>query len=418
MDCCLNLDDQFAKAYVSQKRMEVLRDRMPEVHQALHEGSGPGNEYLGWLQLPEKTSDALLQEIQAHAQQVRDQCDCFILLGIGGSYLGARSAIEIQQGILASSANSAKNSQILYAGNHLSAPALTQLLNQLDDRSIALNVVSKSGSTLETSVAFQLLHDYMKKRYSPKELQQRIIVTTDPEQGSLRRLAKASGYQSYPVPENIGGRYSVLSPVGLFPMAVMGMNIQELLEGARQAQNDFNAPDNIASRYALLRNALDPQNIRIEALSTFEPSLHYLAEWWKQLFGESEGKEGKGLFPVSLNYTTDLHSLGQYLQEGQRQILETFLSIQKLPPSFTHLSNPQNGQSIEALNLIALQSTIKAHSEGQIPCIQLQLSEISPYTLGYLYYFFQKACAYSAYLLGVNPFNQPGVECYKKYMSR
>jgi glucose-6-phosphate isomerase len=201
-------------------------------------------------------------------------------------------------------------------------------------------------------------------------------------------------------------------------MAVMGINIQELLEGARQAQKDFNTPDNMASCYALLRNALDPQNIRIEALSTFEPSLHYLAEWWKQLFGESEGKEGKGLFPVSLNYTTDLHSLGQYLQEGQRQILETFLSIQKLPPSFAHLCNPQNGQSIEALNLIALQSTIKAHSEGQIPCIQLQLSEISPYTLGYLYYFFQKACAYSAYLLGVNPFNQPGVECYKKYMSR
>jgi glucose-6-phosphate isomerase len=386
------------------------------VHQALHEGIGLGNEYLGWLDLPENTSESLLQEILNHAKKVREQCDYFILLGIGGSYLGARSAIEIQQGLF--TPNSHSLPQIDYAGHHLSAPALSQVLSQLDKHSIAINVVSKSGTTLETSIAFQLLLDYMKNRYSPKELQQRIIVTTDPEEGSLRQLAKSSNYTTYPVPANIGGRYSVLSPVGLFPMAVMGIDIHKLLEGARQAQRDFSTPENLASRYALLRNALDSSLIRIEALSTFEPSLHYLAEWWKQLFGESEGKEHKGLFPVNLAYTTDLHSLGQYLQEGQRQILETFLSIQQLPPPYAQLTNPQNGQSIEALNHIALQSTLQAHSEGQIPCLHLRLSEINPFTLGYLYYFFQKACAYSAYLLGVNPFDQPGVECYKKYMKQ
>jgi glucose-6-phosphate isomerase len=416
MNSFLTLEDKLALPFISQKRMVELQARIPEVHQALHEGTGPGNEYLGWLDLPENTSERLLQEILNHAKQVREQCDYFILLGIGGSYLGARSAIEIQQGLF--TPNSQSLPQIDYAGHHLSAPALSQVLSQLDKHSITLNVVSKSGTTLETSIAFQLLHDYMIKRYSPKELQQRIIVTTDPEKGSLRQLAKSSNYTTYPVPANIGGRYSVLSPVGLFPMAVMGFDIHKLLEGARQAQKDFNTPENLASRYALLRNALDPSVIRIEALSTFEPSLHYLAEWWKQLFGESEGKERKGLFPVSLGYTTDLHSLGQYLQDGQRQILETFLSIQQLPPPYAQLTHPQNGQSIEALNHIALQSTLQAHSEGQIPCLHLKLNEISPFTLGYLYYFFQKACAYSAYLLGVNPFDQPGVECYKKYMSR
>lgn len=416
MNSFLTLEDKLALPFISQKRMVELQARIPQVHQALHEGSGPGNEYLGWLDLPENTSESLLQEILNHAKQVREQCDYFILLGIGGSYLGARSAIEIQQGLF--TPNNQSLPQIDYAGHHLSTPALSQVLSQLDKHSITLNVVSKSGTTLETSIAFQLLHDYMIKRYSPKELQQRIIVTTDPEKGSLRQLAKSSNYTTYPVPANIGGRYSVLSPVGLFPMAVMGFDIHKLLEGARQAQKDFSTPENLASRYALLRNALDPSAIRIEALSTFEPSLHYLAEWWKQLFGESEGKEHKGFFPVSLAYTTDLHSLGQYLQDGQRQILETFLSIQQLSPPYAQLTHPQNGQSIEALNHIALQSTLQAHSEGQIPCLHLKLSEINPFTLGYLYYFFQKACAYSAYLLGVNPFDQPGVECYKKYMSR
>ncbi len=413
MESCFSLDESRLQSDLDTRTLATLQSLLPSSALKLDSTSSPYRDYLGWHSLPLKTSDEHLEQIQDQAQAFRERCNTFVLLGVGGSYLGARSAIEIHQAL--DMQKTLTKPRILYAGYHLSAPCIHQLLQSLEGQELCLNVVSKSGSTLETSITFELLFQYMIKRYSTNELKKRIMITTDSLHGNLRQLAELEGYPSLPVPSDIGGRYSVLTPVGLFPMALAGIDIKELLRGARTAQVELQEichPENPASRYALLRNSI-PKSIEI--LATFEPFLDYLAEWWKQLFGESEGKMGCGLFPSTLSYTTDLHSMGQYLQQGKRLMMETFLSFRTIPGFSTYITDPLSGKSLNSLQQIALKSTLQAHNEGGVPCLHLEFSELSPFTLGYLYYFFQKACAISALLLGVHPFTQEGVESYKKH---
>ena len=409
----IRLDSTLALPHVDPKQFSANEKRIPKLHQALHQKTLPGNEFLGWLELPEKTDPAKVQGIVDLADDLRSCSECFLHLGIGGSYLGSRSAIEFYQAFQPKTAHTLT---IHYAGIDLSPASYYRLFQSLEDREICLNVISKSGSTLETSVAFQLCLDYMKKRYSAKELKKRIVVTTDPERGALLHLAKEAGYRTLPVNPDIGGRYSVLTAVGLFPMAMMGLPVQTLLDGARLAQENLLKPSNPANAYALIQQSLPSHKIMIEALASFEPALDYFTEWWKQLFGESLGKEGKGLFPAGIHYSTDLHSLGQYLQEGRRTILETFLTIDSLPKHLSQLSQPVTNTTLTKLNEQAWKATMAAHSDGGLPCLSLQMRDTTLFTLGYLYYFMMKACAMSGYLLGVNPFNQPGVEKYKSYM--
>lgn len=412
----IQLDDSLTLPFIDPIILETNQKKIPQLHQQIHDKTGPGCEFLGWLDLPEKTTESKLKEIEELAQNFRSRSNCFILLGIGGSYLGARSAIEFYQSFQESAARNTPT--IHYAGINLSPVSYHKLLQEIDGKEISLNVVSKSGNTFETATAFQLLLDYMKQHYSPEELKKRILITTDPEKGILRQFAKESGYPSLPVNPDIGGRYSVLTEVGLFPMAMMGIPIKDLIDGAKQASHHLAVVDNPAYRYALLRQTLSNKTVQMEALSTFEPAFYTFTEWWKQLFGESEGKNHKGLFPVGLHYSTDLHSIGQYMQDGKRSFLETFLTIESLPAHLKNYQNPLTKTSYESVNYSAKESTMRAHYDGGLPCLSFQIPDTTMQTLGYLYYFMMKACAMSGYLLEVNPFNQPGVEKYKEYMKQ
>ena len=409
----IRLNSILALPHIDPKQFSAIEKRIPKLHQQLHEKTLPGNDFLGWLDLPEKTDPTKVQNIIDLADDLRSHSESFLHLGIGGSYLGARSAIEFYQTFQPETSHPLA---IHYAGIDLSPASYYHLFQDLEDREICLNVISKSGSTLETSVAFQLCLNYMKKRYSAKELKKRIVVTTDPERGALLQLAQEAGYRTLPIAPDVGGRYSVLTAVGLFPMAMMGLPVQTLLDGARLAQENLLKPNNPANDYAQIRQSLPTHQIMIEALATFEPALRYFTEWWKQLFGESEGKEHKGLFPVDIHYSTDLHAHGQYLQEGRRTILETFLIIDSLPKHLSQMSQPVTNTTLAKLNEEAWKATMAAHSDGGLPCLSLHMRDTSLFALGYLYYFMMKACAMSGYLLGVNPFNQPGVEKYKSYM--
>ncbi len=414
MSKSLYFDDVLALPFIDHEKYQTLSSKISNYHDQLHQKTGTGSDFTGWIDLPANIGDQEIAHYRETSEILRSKGQTFVMLGIGGSYLGARSAIEIHQAMHAHKNHHIP--EIFYAGQHLSAPELYALLNKLESKDVVLNVVSKSGSTLETRIAFENMYQWMQKKYSASELKERIIITTDASHGPLRALAQKEGYLSFPVPENIGGRYSLFTAVGLLPMAVMGINIQEMLDGARLAQQECSNSDNPAYRYALLRNTIQNKEWCIEVLATFEPCLYYLTEWWKQLFGESEGKNAKGLFPANLRYTTDLHSMGQYMQEGQRRIIETFLTIDRLPSAFDSMIDPESGAKIETVNKIAGQSTISAHAEGGLPCLHLRMKDASMHTLGYLYYFFMKACAMSGYMQELNPFNQPGVERYKHYL--
>lgn len=410
------LDESRTLPFIDPILLDTHARRVLPLHQQIHGKTGPGYEFLGWVDQPGRITPDQIKRIEELAQDFRSRSQCFILVGIGGSYAGARSAIEFYQAFQPSLPSDTP--EIYYAGTDLSPVSVHRLLQAIQNKSITLNVVSKSGGTFETNAIFQLLLAEMKKRYSAEEIQKRILITTDPVKGTLRQFANNNSYPSLPVDTDIGGRYSVLTPVGLFPMAMMGVPIQDLLEGAQQAMNELNSQDNPAYRYGLLRYVLSVKTVQIEALSTFEPAFHTFTEWWKQLFGESEGKGHKGLFPVGLQYSTDLHSLGQYMQDGRRILLETFLTIASLPPHLKEYQNPLTQTPYEVVNQSAKESTMRAHFDGGLPCLSLQIPDTTMQSLGYLYYFMMKACAMSSYLHDVNPFNQPGVEKYKSYMQK
>jgi glucose-6-phosphate isomerase len=418
----LRFDYTPALPFIGKHEMGYMAEQVREAHRLLHSGKGAGNEYLGWLHLPQNYDREELARIKDAAQEVQANADAFVVIGIGGSYLGARAAIEMLTPSFTS-----KQVPIYYVGNNLSSSYLADLLSLLESKDVYLNVISKSGTTTEPALAFRILRDLMEGKYGRAEAKDRILATTDRSRGALKQLADAEGYRTFVIPDDIGGRYSVLTAVGLLPMAVAGINIDEVMAGAETALHDYQSPNlrsNPCYQYAAVRNCLHRKGKLIEILVTYEPALHYLAEWWKQLFGESEGKDHKGMFPASVDFTTDLHSLGQYIQDGLRILMETVIQVEHPQADITLSSDPVNldglnylaGKSVDYVNRKALEGTLLAHTDGDVPCVVVGVPQLNEFHFGQLVYFFEKACAISGYLLGVNPFNQPGVEAYKRNM--
>lgn len=410
----INLD--YVQKFVSKQAYEEINDQLLVIDQQVKEQKQIHNEYLGWLQHKE-TAD-MVSEIEAQV----DLClafkpDVLVVIGVGGSYLGTRAIDEA----LSSHFPGDEALEIVYAGLNMSGSYLHDLLAYIRNKNVIVNVISKSGSTIETAVSFRIIKEFMTETYK-EEANERIVVTTDQLEGPLKEIADKHNYTTFVIPDDIGGRFSVLTPVGLFPLAMRGHDIRSLLAGEAVAKEDLAERDNPAYTYAIIRNYLMDQGYQIELLASFEPALKYFHEWWKQLFGESEGKEGKGLFPASVSYTTDLHSIGQYVQDGQRSLFETMIHFEKLsrdtriPKSKTDVDrlNYLTSKSLNDINMLSVQGTMKAHYEGNVPVVQLVLPKLDAYHIGYLVHFFMKACMMSAYLLGVNPFDQPGVETYKR----
>jgi len=400
---------------------EPLSQEMQDCHNLIHQGGGAGADFLGWVQRPLSLNLDELEQIKQTAKTLLSHSEVLIVIGIGGSYLGSRAAIEML--------NPSLRSKVFFAGHHLSGAYLKQLVYEIGDRDVSLNVISKSGTTTEPALAFRFLRQYMLQRYGREEATKRIVVTTDQQKGPLREMARREGYTTFVVPSDIGGRYSVLTPVGLLPMAFAGLDIDEVLLGALDAYlecNNLSLQENPAYQYALIRHWMMQHDKQIELLVQYEPKLFYLTEWWKQLFGESEGKEGKGLFPANLSFTTDLHSMGQYIQQGPRHMFETVLSVNEHEDDCLITGNGDEddsltfleGKSMSFVNHMAMEGTLKAHVDGGVPNTVFHISKLNDFSFGYLVYFFMKACAMSAYLLGVNPFDQPGVESYKQNMFR
>jgi glucose-6-phosphate isomerase len=415
----LKLDIQNLKGFVKDDEWKSILPSVQKAHDDLTLRRGKGSEFTGWLDLPSKIEDKLLKELTALGKGARSHSDCVISLGIGGSYLGVRATVEFL----------IRDQQlpIYYAGNNLSAGYLSYLLETVKNKNITVVVISKSGTTTETALAFRIIKAFMEKKYSQKELQKRIICVTDEKKGALRKIVNKEGYRAYPISDDVGGRFSVLSPAGLVPLAIAGVDIVKLLDGARLAEKEFSKMDlekNIAYKYAAARYLLSQKGKKIEVLSTFYQRLLYVTEWWKQLFGESEGKNGQGLFPASLCLTADLHSMGQLMQEGERNIFETFLMVEDSGHKMNIPSDKDNvdnfncvaGKDLDYVNKQAYKATAAAHLEGGIPNMTITIPNYQAQTLGMLYYFFEKAVAISGYLSGVNPFDQPGVEAYKKKM--
>lgn len=402
--------------FLSSQLIEQQSVRVDSAHNVLTTRTGPGNDFIGWLNPSEVAPVELIDEIVATVTKLRGLAEKLVVVGIGGSYLGTRAVVD---------ALSNKPDTIVYAGQNVSAAYHANLLSQLDSVDYVVNVVSKSGTTTEPAVAFRLILDHLNAKY-PTSLSERVVATTDKSRGALRQLANQNGYKTFPIEDAIGGRYSVLSPVGLLPIAFAGIDVHELVRGASDMYSLCTQEDIVKNPvlwYVAVRNLLMQKGINIEVLATFEPRLHYLLEWWKQLFGESEGKNGIGLFPASVEYTTDLHSMGQYMQDGRRIVMETFLRVDGGEP---HLAVPDGnpvdeldylvGRGLSDVNDAAWKATSTAHANGGVPNLTLNIPKLDAYHLGGLIYFFERACGVSGYLMGVNPFDQPGVEDYKRGM--
>lgn len=415
--------------FIDEQKIIALQERVSSCHDMLHDGTGEGSEFSGWVDLPNTYSMEEFEKIKSVAEEIRSSCDVFIILGIGGSYLGARAAIEMLSHNFYNELPEEKRSgpKIYFAGHNISSAYLKELFDIIQGRDICINVISKSGTTTETALAFRIFREYMEKKYGKEEAGRRIYATTDKKSGALKKLADKEGYETFVVPDNIGGRYSVLTPVGLLPIAVAGIDIAEIMRGAKTAAehlSDDDIDNNPSYQYAAIRNILYFMGKTTEIIVNYEPNLFYFGEWFKQLFGESEGKGKKGILPTSLNFTTDLHSMGQYIQDGRRDIFETILNVEKskekilIPKDEADLDglNYISGKTLDFVNKSAMRGTVAAHVDGGVPNLIIDIPEISPYYFGYLVYFFEKACGMSGYLLGVNPFNQPGVEAYKKNM--
>lgn len=406
------------------QELDRLKGEVEEASRTLQEASGQGNDFLGWLDLPKNYDKEEYERIKDAAKRIRSQSQVLIAIGIGGSYLGARAVIDALQ-----DSYKTPDLEVIFVGNHLSSTVTTELLDYIKDKDFSINVISKSGTTTEPAVAFRIFKEELEKRYGSEEARNRIYATTDRKRGALKSLADTMGYESFVIADDVGGRFSVLSPVGLLPIAAAGFDIDGLMKGARdqmQACMTEEFDENPALQYAAARNIFYREGKKMEILVAYEPKLRNLSEWWKQLYGESEGKDGKGLFPVSVSFTTDLHSLGQIVQDGERIIFETVMRINSPKRDIEIKSDEKDldglnylaGKTLDYVNKKALEATVMAHVTGRVPNILIDLEKIDEYNLGSLLYFFEYAVGVSGYLLGVNPFNQPGVEEYKKNMFR
>ncbi|MCP3032766.1 glucose-6-phosphate isomerase [Halobacillus sp. A1] len=425
----VRFDYKKALPFFNEHEIEYMQGAVSLAHKALHEKTGAGNDFLGWIDLPEDYDREEFARIQKSAAKIKEDSDVLLVIGIGGSYLGARAAIEMLNHSFYNELSSEQRGtpQVFFVGNSISAPYLNDLFDLLKGKDVSVNVISKSGTTTEPAIAFRAFRKFLEEKYGQEEAQKRIYATTDKNKGALKTLADEQGYESFVVPDDVGGRYSVLTAVGLLPIAVSGVDIEAMMEGANAARKDLstdNLDENPAYQYAAVRNALYSKGKTIEMMINYEPSLQYFSEWWKQLFGESEGKDQKGIYPSSANFSTDLHSLGQYVQDGRRDLFETVLHVETPKSDYTIEEDQQNldglnylaGETVDYVNEKAYEGTMLAHTDGQVPNLIVHVPKLDAYTFGYLAYFFEKACAVSGYLLGVNPFDQPGVEAYKKNM--
>ena len=422
----LKLNLNYVGKYADKEKFDSMRSEVFAAHKMLTEGTGLGSDFLGWLDLPVNYDKDEFRRIKESAEKIKKDSEVLVVLGIGGSYLGARAVIEF---IKSNNYNLLKKDtpDIYFGGNTISSSAVAELMQLIDGRDFSINVISKSGTTTEPAIAFRIFKEILEKKYGKEEAAKRIYVTTDRQKGALKALADAEGYETFVVPDDVGGRYSVLTAVGLLPIAVAGIDIGALMQGAADAREAYASADldnNDCYRYAAVRNMLYRDGKAIEMLAAYEPSMTLWCEWFKQLFGESEGKDGKGLFPASAIFSTDLHSLGQYIQQGERCLFETVLWV-KEPKTDVEIGfeeangdglNFVAGKTVHYVNRKAFEGTVLAHTDGDVPNIIIELDKQDEYNLGYMIYFFEKACGLSGYLLGVNPFDQPGVESYKKNM--
>lgn len=426
----IKLDDSKVMGqFINNEELAYMQPQLSVAHQLLHEKSGPGNEYLGWVTLPEDYDKEEFSRIKKAAEKIKSDSEVLVVIGIGGSYLGAKAALDFLNHTFYNSLNADQRDtpQIFFAGNNISSTYLSDLIEVIGDKDFSVNVISKSGTTTEPALAFRVFKSLLIDKYGEEEAKTRIFATTDKEKGALKSLADAEGFETFVIPDDVGGRFSVLTAVGLLPIAVGGGDIDELMAGANQARQDFSNDDiskNSAYQYAALRNILYRKGKVTELLINYEPNLQYLSEWWKQLFGESEGKDQKGIYPSSANFSTDLHSLGQYIQDGRRNLFETVIKVDKPKKSLTIPKEKEDldglgyleGKEIDFVNTKAFEGTVLAHTDGEVPNFVLTIPDTSAYTLGYLFYYFEVAVAISGYLNSVNPFDQPGVEAYKKNM--
>ena len=411
-------------ATVSEAEIKALDAEVAAATSKLYDGNGEGNDFLGWLRLPSETSDSLIEEISSSAAQLRSLCDYVVCIGIGGSYLGAKAVIEALSDSFAT-LKQHNGPQVLFAGQNIGEDYLYELQSLLSDKKFGIIVISKSGTTTEPAIAFRLLKEQLEKQVGKAEASKRIVAITDANRGALRKLATEEGYKTFVIADNVGGRFSVLTPVGLLPIAVAGFDIKALIDGARTMEAaSLNGENNCVAAYAATRNALYRAGKKIEILVNYNPKLHFLGEWWKQLYGESEGKDHKGIFPAAVDNSTDLHSMGQWIQDGERTIFETVISVGEqqhkvvIPTDADNLDglNYIAGKRVDEVNKMAELGTVIAHVDGGVPNMRITLPALTEFWLGQIIYFFEKACGVSGYILGVNPFNQPGVEDYKRNM--
>ncbi|MCM3004394.1 glucose-6-phosphate isomerase [Priestia koreensis] len=425
----VRFDYSKALSFFSEHELTYLRDAVKVAHHALHEQTGAGSDFLGWVDLPVDYDKEEFARIQKSAEKIKQDSDILLVVGIGGSYLGARAAVEALQHSFYNVLPKEKRTtpQVLFVGNNISSTYMRDLMDLLEGKDFSINVISKSGTTTEPALAFRIFRKLLEEKYGVEEARKRIYATTDKERGALKTLADAEGYETFVIPDDVGGRYSVLTAVGLLPIAASGADIEAMMKGAADAREAFSKSEleeNPAYQYAAARNVLYNKGKTIEMLINYEPGLQYFSEWWKQLFGESEGKDQKGIYPSSANFSTDLHSLGQYVQEGRRDIFETVVQVEKPRHELTIEKDADDldglnylaGETVDFVNNKAFEGTLLAHTDGGVPNFIVTLPKLDAYTFGYVVYFFEKACAMSGYLLGVNPFDQPGVEAYKVNM--
>ncbi|BAK56846.1 glucose-6-phosphate isomerase [Candidatus Arthromitus sp. SFB-mouse-Japan] len=427
--CKLKFDDSKLGNYINSEELALITPQVKLAHELLKSNTGAGSDFLGWINLPNDYDREEYNRIKITAQKIRDNADVLIVIGIGGSYLGAKACIESLNSTFFNylSPEDRKAPQIFFAGNSISSTYLIDLLELIKDKSVYVNVISKSGTTTEPALAFRFFKSFLEEKYGKDGARDRIIATTDKARGALKGLADSEGYETFVIPDDVGGRFSVLTPVGLLPIAVSGADIDALMQGARDAIKDFgsdNLDENACYRYAATRNILYRKGYSTEILASYEPSLTFFAEWWKQLYGESEGKDKKGIYPSSVNLSTDLHSLGQYIQDGMRNIMETVINVENPLKDLTIKNmdgdidglNYLNGKTVDFVNKKAFAGTLLAHLDGGVPNMVVTIPKIDAYHIGYMIYFFEKACGISGHLAAVNPFNQEGVENYKRNM--
>ena len=416
---------------ISTKEISRYNSKVKKIYNNLLQKSDDENEFVGWLNLPTNYDKKEFSRIKKAARRIRKNSQAFVVIGIGGSYLGARAVIESLTSNFANMMpeETRKSPQIFFVGNSISPNYINELIECIGDKDISINVISKSGTTTEPAIAFRIFREYLESKYGAEEARDRIYITTDKKRGALKQLADEQEYETFVIPDNVGGRFSVLTAVGLLPIAVAGINIDKLMEGAKTAQDDYteeNVKYNQCYKYAIVRNILYKKDKTTEILANYEPKLHYFTEWWKQLYGESEGKEHKGIFPAGVELTTDLHSMGQYIQDGKRNLFETVINVEETKTDIKIKKDEDNldglnflaGKTMNYVNKQAMQGTIEAHVSGGVPNIIINIKKLNEETIGELIYFFELACAISGSILGVNPFDQPGVEAYKKNMFR